>query len=195
MKKLILSLCFAVAGVLAFAQDKPEGLFMNSKAQDFKLKDQNGNEVNTKELRKKGPLVVMFYRGYWCPYCNRELKRFQDSLQYITDKGAQLIAITPESAEGVAKTVEKTSASFPIVTDVDMKLAKAYKVNFDVDDKTVNRYKMANIDLLANNLQKDKAQLPVPAIYIINKEGSVVYRFFEEDYRKRPSVKEILNNL
>lgn len=192
MKKVqlfILSILFCVAAV---AQEKPEGLFINSKAPDFKLKDQSGLDINLKDLRKKGPVVILFYRGYWCPYCSRELKRFQDSLGMITDKGAQLIAITPEAGEGVTKTVEKTGAVFPILTDVDMKVAKAYKVSFAVDERTLGRYKNAGIDLLQNNAQKTTAQLPVPAVYVINKEGSVTFRYFDADYKKRVWVKDIL---
>ena len=176
---------------LVHAQLKPEGLFINSKAPDFKAKDQSGVEVALKDLRKKGPVVVVFYRGNWCPYCSKELKRFQDSLQLITGKGAQVVAITPEGTAGVAKTTEKTGIVFPILTDEDMKIAKGYKVAFNVDERTLGRYKNAGIDLLETNGQKE-AMLPVPAVYIINKEGSVTYRFFNEDYKKRPWVKDLL---
>jgi len=178
------------------AQEKPEGLFINSKAPDFKGKDQNGNEIALKDLRKKGPVVIIFYRGYWCPYCNKELQRLEDSLQLIKEKGAQLIAITPEKQEGIAKTIEKTKASYPIITDEDLKIMKAYDVSYQVDTKTIDRYKMANIDLAANNGQKpDAVYLPVPAVYIIGRDGEIKYRYFEEDYKKQAAVKDILNNL
>ena len=178
------------------AQEKPEGLFINSKAPDFKGKDQNGNEIALKDLRKKGPVVIIFYRGYWCPYCNKELQKLEDSLQLIKEKGAQLIAITPEKQEGIAKTIEKTKASYPIISDDELKIMKAYDVAYQVDTKTIDRYKMASIDLAANNGQKPEAvYLPVPAVYIIGKDGEIKYRFFEEDYKKQAAVKDILNNL
>jgi len=195
MKQIILFSCLLIASVTVIAQEKPEGLFINSKAPEFKVKDQSGIEQTLKELRKKGPVVLVFYRGNWCPYCNKELKRLQDSLQYITAKGAQVIAITPEAQEGINKTIEKTGAVFPILYDADMKIAKAYQVSFQVDDKTVERYKGFGTDLLSINQQKQKAFLPVPAIYIINKEGSITYRFFDADYRKRLAVKDILEQL
>ncbi|HET9824579.1 MAG TPA: peroxiredoxin-like family protein [Chitinophagaceae bacterium] len=179
-----------------FAQEKPEGLFINSKAPDFKGKDQNGAELALKDIRKKNPVVLVFYRGYWCPYCNKELKRFEDSLQLIKDQGAQLIAVTPEKQEGISKTIDKTKASYPIITDEELKIMKAYDVAYQVDDKTVARYKMASIDLAANNGQKPGGvYLPVPAVYIINKQGEITYRFFDADYKKSPSVIEILTNL
>lgn len=179
----------------AFSQEKPEGLFINSKAADFKAKDQSGAEVSLKDLRKKGPVVIIFYRGNWCPYCSKELKNFQDSLQYITAKGATLIAITPEAAEGINKTVEKTGAIFPIVHDADMKISKSYAVSFEVDEKTAARYKNFGTDLMTTNNQKGKAYLPVPAVYVINKEGAITYRFFNADYKKRPTVQDILKEI
>lgn len=192
--KTVFAILSFFAMLTATAQDKPEGLFINSKAPDFKLKDQSGVEVSLKELRKKGQTVLIFYRGNWCPYCNKQLKGLQDSLQLITEKGAQLVAITPETQAGIDSTVLKTGAVFPILYDEEGKLAEAYQVGFTVDDRTVNRYKMAGIDLLKTNNQKT-AVLPVPAVYIINKEGTITYRYFDDNYRRRVSVKEILANI
>jgi peroxiredoxin len=195
MKKFVFGL-FLIIAINIHGQEKPEGLFINSKAPDFKAKDQNGNQIVLKDLRKKGPVVIIFYRGYWCPYCNKELQKLEDSLQLIKDKGAYLIAITPEKQEGIAKTIEKTKASYSIVTDEELKIMKAYRVAYQVDDKTVSRYKMASIDLAANNGQKPGAiYLPVPAVYIINKDGEVSYRYFNVDYKNQAPVKDILANL
>lgn len=193
--KLIFVFVTMLFSLSSLAQDKPEGLFINSKAYDFKAKDQSGAEVNLKDLRRKGPVVVIFYRGNWCPYCNKELTRLQDSLHLITQKGASVVAITPEATEGINKTVEKTKAVFPILYDEEMKIAKAYKVAYEVDERTASRYKSFGTDLLAINQQKLKPQLPVPAVYIVNKEGSVTYRYFDEDYKKRPAIKDILAEL
>lgn len=178
----------------AGAQEAPEGLFIASKAPDFKAKDQNGKEVRLKDLLKQGKVVLVFYRGYWCPYCNKELSRLQDSLQLIKDKGATLIAISPEKPENITKTVEKTKAEYSILYDEGLKIMKAYEVEFEVPENTITRYRNSGIDLEKNNGGNGK-YLPVPAIYIIDKESTVTYRFFEPDYKKRPSVLEILKNL
>jgi peroxiredoxin len=193
MKKVLFVFAVLFFALVVQAQ-KPEGLFINSKAPEFKLKDQSGVEVSLKELRKKGPVVLLFYRGNWCPFCNRQLKALQDSLGLIYTKGAQVVAITPEAKEGIDTTVSKTGAVFPILYDEDMKVAAAYEVAFKVDDRTVNRYKMAGIDLQKVNVQKT-AMLPIPAVYIINKEGSVTFRYFDENYRNRLTVKEIVKNI
>jgi Peroxiredoxin len=128
-------------------------------------------------------------------YCNKQLKKLEDSLQLIKDKKAKLIAVTPEKTEYISKTIEKTKASYSLLYDKEMKIMKAYAVAFEVDERTVSRYKNADIDLAAANGQKDKVYLPVPAVYIINKEGTIVYRYFDADYKKQPAVKDILENL
>jgi peroxiredoxin len=194
MKKYLLAFILMFSALSLFSQEAPEGLFINSKAPDFKAKDQDGNEVRLKELLKKGQVVVVFYRGQWCPYCNKHLQKLQDSLQQITDKGATVVAITPELPENVDKTVEKTKASFPILYDENLKIMKAYEVEFLVPENTLTRYRNAGIKIEENN-GKNGNYLPVPATYIINQDGFITYRFFNQDYKKRPTVKDILDNL
>ena len=196
MKKIISTGIFVFLVTFLMAQQSPEGLFPGAKAPDFTGFDQNGNEIKLKDLVKKGPVVLVFYRGYWCPYCNKALKRLEDSLQLITDKGATVIAVSPEINSNIDSTVKKTGAEFSILHDKDMKIMKAYAVTFEVDERTVSRYKNADIDLADANGQKEKVYLPVPAVYIISKkEGTIVYRYFDFDYKKRASVQEILDQL
>jgi peroxiredoxin len=194
MKKILLSIIISACFYVASAQETPEGLFISSKAPDFKAKDQFGTEIRLKDLLKKGKVVLVFYRGQWCPYCNRHLKKLEDSLQLIKDKGATLIAVSPEKPENIAKTVEKTKASYSILYDEDLKIIKAYDVDYELSENTVTRYRNSNIDIIENNGKNGK-YLPVPAIFIIDKESTVTYRFFEPDYKKRPSVAEILRQL
>ena len=194
MKKIAIALFSLLFIQSVEAQEAPEGLFIGSKAPDFKAKDQNGNEVRLKDLLKKGKVVLVFYRGQWCPYCNRELSRIQDSIQLIKDKGATVVAVSPEKQESIAMTVEKTKAEYTVLYDEDLKIMKAYDVEFEVPDNTLTRYRNANIDIEKNNGSNGK-YLPVPAVYIIDKESTVTYRFFDTDYKKRPWVKDLLNNL
>lgn len=194
MKKMIAALLAFLLFYSATGQTAPEGLFIASRAPDFKAKDQTGTEVRLKDLLKKGKVVLVFYRGNWCPYCNKALARLQDSLQLIKDKGATLLAVTPEKPEGVAKTTEKTKAEYSILYDEGLKIMKAYDVAFEVPENTITRYKNAGLDIEKNNGENGKF-LPVPAVYIIDQESTIRYRFFETDYKKRPSVKELLDNL
>jgi peroxiredoxin len=118
----------------------------------------------------------------------------QDSLQLIKDKGATLIAISPEITENIDSTIMKTGATFSILHDKDLKIMKAYNVSFTVQENVVTRYRNAGLDLTKLN-GSNGPNLPVPAVYIIDKESTVIYRFFEPDYKKRPSVKELLTYL
>lgn len=193
MKKILLFIfMFSATGL--FAQQAPEGLFIGSKAPDFKAKDQKGNEVRLKDLLKEGKVVLVFYRGQWCPYCNKQLSALQDSLQYIIDKGATLLAVSPEKSEMVAKTIEKTQAEYSVLHDKGLKIMKAYQVAFQVPENTVTRYRNSGLDLEKFN-GENGANLPVPAVYIIDKESTITYRFFDENYKKRPSVQDLLDNL
>lgn len=137
---------------------------------------------------------MLFYRGQWCPFCNKQLSRFSDSLSQLTAKGASVLAITPENAENVKKTIEKTKASFPVLEDEGLTIMKLYKVNFAVDENTITKYKGYGIYFDKAN-GSNGANLPVPATYIIGQNGKIKYVFFNTDYRKRASVQEILNNL
>lgn len=193
MKKILLFV-FMLTTLGLFAQEAPEGLFIGSKAPDFKGKDQNDKDIKLKDLLKKGKVVLVFYRGQWCPYCNRQLSALQDSLQQIIDKGATLLAISPEKTEMIDKTVEKTKAEYSILHDKDLKIMKAYDVDFEVPENTVTRYRNSGLDLEKLN-GENGTNLPVPAVYIIDMESTITYRFFDKDYKKRPSVKEILGNL
>jgi peroxiredoxin len=194
MKRLIL-LIFSIFGLISInAQEKPEGLFIGSRAPDFKAKDQDGNEVRLKDLLKKGKVVLVFYRGYWCPYCNRELARLQDSLSQIQEKGATVVAVSPEKPESIKQTVEKTKAAYPVIYDEGMKIMKAYDVEYELEETTLARYRSSGLDIEKNNGTNGK-YLPVPAVYIIDKESTVTYRFFDADYKKRPSIAELLRNL
>lgn len=138
---------------------------------------------------------MVFYRGQWCPYCNKYLKKLEDSLSIIQSKGATVITITPEKPDNISKTIKKTKASYPILFDEGLKIMNSYKVSFAVDANTIEKYKNYGIDFNEANGSNNGAKLPVPAVYVINKEGDIVYRFFDTDYTKRPSVKEILEHL
>ena len=192
--KIVALFFISFLGQTSFGQEAPEGLFIESKAPDFRAKDQNGTGIRLKDLLKNGKVVLVFYRGQWCPSCKKELARLQESLQRIKDKGATLVAVSPELPENISKTIEKTKAEYPILYDEGLKIMKAYDVDFEVPENTLTRYRNAGLDIEENNGANGK-YLPIPAVYIIDKEQTVIYRFFEKDYKKRPSVKELLENL
>lgn len=194
MKTLVLSAALLFTTLSVYAQE-PKGLNVNDPAPAFTANDQDGKSISLGDQLKKGPVVLVFYRGQWCPYCNRQLKKLEDSLSLITAKGATLIAVSPESNESIDKTIEKTKASYPILHDEGLTIMKSYDVAFPVDNKTIEKYKEYGIDFNKVNGDANGANLPVPAIYVINKEGKIVFRHFDKNYTKRASVAEILQHL
>ena len=195
MKKSILVVAILLHSLVMMAQTGPKGLNLNDKAPDFTAKDQNGKNISLKNELKNGAVVLVFFRGQWCPFCNRQLKQLEDSLGQITAKGAKVLTITPEKEENITKTITKTKASFSILHDEGLQIMKSYDVAFKVDDKTIETYKKYGIDFSDANGVSNGANLPVPAVYVINKEGKIVYKYFDTDYRKRSSVKDILDHL
>ncbi len=145
MRKSILFSFALFISIFSIAQ-QPMGLLVGSAAPDFTLNDQTGNSFQLKKENKNKTIVLIFYRGQWCPYCNKQIKGLNDSTQLISEKGATVIAVTPEVPDNIAKTIEKTKASFPILSDSGLKVMNAYKVAFEVDAETVERYKKYGID-------------------------------------------------
>ncbi|MES2773310.1 MAG: peroxiredoxin-like family protein [Bacteroidota bacterium] len=196
MKKIFLVAICSIGFALSHAQNTiyPEGLKVGDKAPAIVGKDNSGKTFNLNQQLKKGAVVVIFYRGQWCPFCNKELSYLNDSLAMIAGKGASVVAISPETMQNVEKTVTKTKAAFPIISDSSMTIMKAWNVNFAVDDNTQTRYKKFGLDFMEVN-GNNGANLPVPATYIIGKDGNIKYVFFNPDYKKRASVKDILEHL
>jgi len=119
---------------------------------DFTLKSSSGEVVKLSEELKKQPVVLMFYRGQWCPVCMRYLAAFKESVPQIAAKGAKVIAVTPETNEGIAKTVEKTKIDFTILHDVNENVMSDYKVLFSVTDAYQERIRKGKqIDIAFNN--------------------------------------------
>ena len=196
MNKLLLLLIAIVISVASFSQNTkyPDGLKVGDKAPQFQSADNTGKSFNLKTQLKSGDVVIIFYRGQWCPYCNKQLSQLNDSLSLITAKGATVIAISPETKENVGKTVGKTKASFSIISDSAMAIMKMYKVSFPVDETTQIKYKNYGIDFSKAN-GSNGANLPVPATYIVGKDGIIKYVFFNPDYKVRSSVQDLLDDL
>ncbi|MDB5135235.1 MAG: resA 2, partial [Mucilaginibacter sp.] len=146
-------------------------LKIGTTAPRFTAQDKSGKTLDLKTLLKSHKVVVLFfYRGQWCPYCNKQIKELQDSLQLLTGKGAYVIGVTPETSENINKTIDKTHASFSIIQDKDYRIMKEYGVNYTVADVTLSQLKNYGVDLERNNGNKDHV-LPVPATYVIDHSG------------------------
>src|SRR5262249_20383079 len=157
----------------------------------FILKDPEGNPVSSRELLAKGPLVLSFYRGVWCPYCNLELQALQAALPEITARGASLIAISPQTAPNSRKSQRDNKLAFPILSDVRSEVANAFGLRFSLADYLAEVYKSFGNNLPVIN--DDPAWvLPMPARYVIGTDGIIAYSEVNPDYTQRPDPSELL---
>lgn len=192
MKQLVAIGILVLFAVPVIAQT---GLKNGTNAPLFAAKDNSGQVIRLRDLLQSHRAVVLFfYRGQWCPYCNKQISQLEDSLQLLTGKGAYVIGVTPETDENIQKTIQKTHASFSIIHDDKYRIMKAYDVNYVLDSNTLTQYRKFGVDLDLNNGNADHV-LPVPATYIIDHTGKIIYVHFDKDYRNRASVATLLTAL
>ena len=161
------------------------------KAPEFTLKDADGRAVSSAQLLAQGPLVVAFYRGAWCPYCNLELQALQEALPQIGIRGARVVAISPQTAPNSRKSQRSNGLAFPILSDEKSRVAAAFGLRFSLPDYLVVLYKGFKNDLPAFN--DDPAWvLPMPARYVIGSDGVIAYAEVNPDYTQRPDPSELL---
>ncbi|WP_298325300.1 peroxiredoxin-like family protein [uncultured Dokdonia sp.] len=158
---------------------------------DFTLPNAQGKTITLSELLQKGKVVITFYRGGWCPYCNLELKAFQEVLPQIKKKGATLIAITPETPDNSLSTKEKNELDFEVLTSENNELARSLNLVFKLPEALAELYGKFGIDLLESQ-GNDANELPIAATYIIDQNGEVSYHFLSEDYKLRADPEVII---
>ncbi|WP_297521792.1 peroxiredoxin-like family protein [uncultured Clostridium sp.] len=159
-------------------------------APKFILKNAYGKEFTSEAVLKNGPLVINFYRGKWCPYCNLELQEYSGAIEKIKELGATFIAISPELPDETFS----DKIPFDILSDKGSKVAKDFKIVFEVSEKVEGIYKSFGIDIEKSN-GDDSHELPMPATYIIDKDGKIVLSFVNADYTKRLDVETVLDKL
>jgi peroxiredoxin len=160
-------------------------------APEFILSDPDGKPVSMRELLARGPLVVSFYRGVWCPYCNLELQALQEALPEITARGASLVAISPQTAPNSRKSQRDNKLGFPILSDVKSQVANAFGIRFALQDYLIELYKSFKNDLPGFN-DDPSWVLPMPARYVIGTDGVIAYSEVNPDYTQRPDPSELL---
>jgi len=170
-------------------------LKVGQKMPSFSLSSATGRVVYSENLLKEGPVVISFYRGGWCPYCNLELKALQNILPEIEKHGGSLLAISPELPDNSLSTQEKNELEFPVLSDTDNLVARSFGLEIDVPDLIVKLSKdLWELDLTKLN-GTEKHILPVPATYVVGSDGLVKYAFVDADYTKRAEPAEILKAL
>jgi peroxiredoxin len=167
-------------------------LKVGDRAPSIVLSNARGDTVDVGTLLKRGPVVVAFYRGGWCPFCNLELRAFQRLLPDIEAAGASLVAISPEKPDDSLSTAEKNALTFEVLSDVGQKVGRAFRLVYDFSDELKSAYNGFNLDIPAKNGTVGEWALPISATYIIDRDGVITYAYTDADYRDRADPIDIL---
>jgi peroxiredoxin len=199
MKHLFLLLLFPFsfsnlfADVAADAKDV-QALKAGSDAPNPALTTIEGETTRLDTLRGDQPTVLVFYRGGWCPYCNRQLSALQEVMPQLKEKGWKLIALSPDAPAELIKTMDKDELGYTLVSDSKMEAAKAFGIAFQVDQPTIKKYKTYKIDLVKASGEKHQ-QLPVPSVFLIDATGKITYAYSNPDYKVRLSPEVLLKEV
>lgn len=153
-------------------------------APDFALPNQDGTTVRLADLRADGPVIVVFYRGGWCPYCNLELRAYQRLLEQAPDSGVRVVAISPQAPDASLDTAQKNALAFDVLSDVGSDVARAFGIAYVMPAELQALYAQVGHDLPQLNAD-DSWTLPVPATFVIDRDGTVVMAHVDVDYRTR----------
>ena len=151
---------------------------------DAILTDPHGRDFSFRQIIQNRPAVISFYRGGWCPYCNLELKAYQDLLGEITSVGGQLVAVSPEKPDNSLTTIEKNSLAFPVLTDTENKLAKALGIAFELPAELQDLFGRFGMNLPDLNAGTGWA-LPVPATFVVDGASKIVLADVDPQYTRR----------
>ena len=170
---------------------KDNALQIGAKVENFSLVNHNGESIELNDLLNKGPVIVSFYRGGWCPYCNIELKALNDYLAQFKTQSAQLIAISPQLPDETLSNKQTNEQDFDVRSDVSNTVAEQFGLLFTLDERIQALYTQFGIDF--EHYYGDKSfKLPLPATYVINQEGVITYAFLNEDYTLRAEPIDIM---
>lgn len=168
---------------------------VGDKAPNFKLPNANGESVALSELLQAGPVVLTWYRGGWCPYCNLTLRAYQQRLDEINALGAEFIAISPEQPDSSLSTKERNALAFNVLSDTGNAVAKRYGIVYDVNPEVLAYYnKGADFQSYYTD-DGEMTALPLSATYVIAPDGTVEYAFLDADYRFRADPDDVLKVL
>ena len=167
---------------------------VGERAPDFTLPDVEGSPVALSELLKHGPVVLTFYRGEWCPFCNLTLRAYQHILPQIRASGASLVAVSPQTPEHSLSTVEKKELTFPVLSDVGNIVARKYHLVFQLSQPFRTLYTAIGADLPSFN-GDPSWELPMPATFLLAQDGTVRLAFVDEDFTHRLEPATLLDGL
>jgi peroxiredoxin len=179
---------------LAEAGIARQALQVGVKAPDFTLPDAHGKPVTLAALLAKGPAVVTFYRGGWCPFCDLQLRAYQGALGAIHDLGAELVAISPQTPDYALSDVEKKQLTFPVLTDTGNRVAREFKLVFTLSD-ALRKLQTHFGSVLPKFNGDDSWELPMPGTFVLDRQGVVKLASVDPNWMVRVEPAAILEAL
>ncbi|MEU6579101.1 peroxiredoxin-like family protein [Streptomyces sp. NPDC046805] len=179
---------------LAASGQAERALTTGDTAPRFSLSSATGAEVALDGLLATGPVVLTFYRGAWCPYCNIALRALQQHHAEITARGAHLVAVSPQIPDESLSLTEKHALAFDVLSDLGSDTAKQYGLAFDLPVDLAAVYDKLGFDLQRVNDGHPRT-LPLPATYVIDRDGTIRWAFVDSDYTRRAEPADILSAL
>ena len=170
-------------------------LSVGDRVQDFILMDAHGVPVRLQQLLGVGPVVITFYRGGWCPYCNIELRGLQRVLPQIKKLGASLVAISPQLPDNSLTTEEKNHLEFPVLSDVGNTVGKRFGIVFTLPPDLLATYVEFQHGLEMMNGECGAKELPIPATFVLDRKGTIQLAYVDEDYTRRLDPEIVLDTL
>ncbi len=171
------------------------GLVVGDRAPDFTLADASGEAVSLNDRLRTGPVVLSFYRGDWCPYCNLELRALQANLPEIRALGASLIAISPQAPDHAASLTEREGFGFDVLSDIHQETIRAYRLQFTPPASVKDVYTNAFGNDLSAQSADGSWDLPVPATFVLDRDGIVRAAYVDAQYTTRMEPDDILDAL
>jgi peroxiredoxin len=150
-----------------------------------------GEEVSLGKIYENGPTVLIFYRGGWCPYCSKHLADLRNVEARLEEEGFQIIALSPDRPELLSSATEQHDYGYQLMSDFTADAAVAFGLAFRVPEKTLARYRSHGLDLTARSGRRHKI-LPVPAAYVINRQGMIRFAYWNPDYKERIDARKLL---
>lgn len=185
---------FKEAEDLGLSDVAKNALKPGTKAPLFSLPDATGNLISLTDAISRGTVVLTFYRGVWCPYCNLQLKTYQEVLPQIQALGATLIAVSPNTPDHSLSMKEKHALAYDVLSDFDNQIAKQYKIVFSQSEMVAAVGKALGADIAVFNGVTTR-EIPVPATFIIDQQGTIRFTFADGNYTKRVEPQTILDGL
>lgn len=158
---------------------------------DITLPDAKGQSVRLADLWEQGVTVLLFYRGGWCPYCNLELRAWQQQIHTLAQMGVKLVAISPQTPDNSLSTAEKNELAFTVLSDSNLEAAHRFGISFEMPQPLIDLYSKVGNDLPVLN-GNGRWVLPLPATYVIGRDGRIHFAHIEADYRMRAEPAEVL---